>query len=149
MSRGTDVAGQNPRLGWLRLAELELAGVFGLLVLVGCGSGGPKTAHVKGTVTIGGQAVPADVQGSISFKVTEHDQGKSTSAQIVGGRYDSPKTPTGKLKAFFSIQQPTGKMAREGIGAPYPEYRNLTPAKYETGMDVEITGDNDTQDFDL
>ena len=149
MSRRADGAGQMGRSQRGHRAALHAAVVLGLLILAGCGVGGPKTAHLSGTVSLGGQAVPADAQASISFKATTIDQGRSANAQIINGKYDLPNTPIGKVKVFFSIQQPTGKMAREGVGAPYAEYRSLTPAKYETGMDLEITGDNDKQDFNL
>ncbi|HEY4232129.1 MAG TPA: hypothetical protein VGM76_01765 [Lacipirellulaceae bacterium] len=93
--------------------------------------------------------MPSNVEASVTFKPTESGQGHTAGAQIVGGKYDSPKSPMGPVKVFISIQQPTGKMTREGSGNPYPEYKSLTSAEYGSGINLNVAGDNQSQDFDL
>jgi len=139
---------------WTLVHEFEIgrlvAGLIVSLVTIGgCTHSNRESAHLQGAVTIDGKAIPADAECSVSFKVMKQGQGRSTSARIIDGRYDAPQAPKGKVKVYFNVQQPTGKMLREGIGSPYPEYRSLVPAPYERGMDVDISGDNPKLDFDL
>jgi hypothetical protein len=134
---------------WSRAESAIGAASVALLILAGCGSGGPPSVHLKGAVTIGGQPLPADSIGNVSFKVTSRDQGKSASAQIVDGKYDSPTTPVGKVKVFFNIQQATGQLGKEPDGVTYPIYRSLVPAKDQPGLDFEVKSDETQHDFDL
>lgn len=65
----------------------------GLLMLVallaaGCGSGGPARSAVEGTVTIGGQPLPA---GRIIFTPVSPNTGPAVTARIAGGRYQTAK----------------------------------------------------------
>jgi hypothetical protein len=52
-----------------------------LLLLIGCGPSGPKTAPVKGTITYKGAPVP---QGTIMF---QPDSGPAATAEINNGAY--------------------------------------------------------------
>jgi len=135
---------------------LRLRAVFSLLCLVsslalfGCGSsGGKPTVHLRGEVTVGGAAIPDDAQASITFKPTVPGQARSTSAQITNGKYDAPDVPVGAVTVYFNVQQPTGRMVREGTGNPYKEMRSLVSEKYGTGMAIEVLEDNSEQDFSL
>lgn len=68
---------------------------------------------------------------------------------IQDGRYDAPKVPMGSVRVYFNIQQPTGRTFDTGRGALQVEYRNIVPAKSASGLDLEVSGDKDNQDFDL
>lgn len=117
----------------------------------GCGGGSSSgnTAHLEGTVTLGGQPLPADVEASILFRPTQSGQGKTISVPVIDGRYDSPDTPTGAVKAFFTIQQPTGRVFDNDRGAPIKEQKSLVPDKYGAGLDLTVSDDNDGQNFEL
>ena len=129
----------------------RLVFVLAFVALVGCGAGGSRkpTAHLQGTVTIGGQPIPSDAQASINFKPTASGQAPSTSAQITNGKFDAPDVPIGDIIVYFNVQQPTGRMVREGTGTPYAEMRSLVPEKHGTGMTLKVAGDNLEQNFDL
>jgi hypothetical protein len=116
---------------------------------VGCGGGSSSgnTAHLEGTVTLGGQPLPADAEGAITFR---SDSGGAATAPIKAGRYDSPATPKGTLKAYFSISKPTGKTYKsERTGADVAETISIVPASVSGGVDVEVSDDNSEQNFDL
>ncbi len=99
-------------------------------------------------MTIGGQPLPAGADGGVTFRPT--GEGQQAFARIVDGRYDSPNTPVGPVKAFFSISAPTGRMiASDRTGETYPQTENIVPAKYGAGLDLEVVGDNLEQNFDL
>ena len=127
------------------------AALLAVAVVVGCGSGGSSrpTAHLQGSVSIGGQPVPDNAEASITFKPTASGQARSTSALISKGKYDAPDVPTGPVTVYISIQQPTGRQVTENVSRPYDEFRSLVPAKYEGGVPLKVEGDNDEQNFDL
>ncbi len=129
----------------------QLTAVLLLAVQLGCGAGGTgkPTAHLKGTVTIGGAALPADAEASITFKPTKSGQARSTSAIISGGMYDAPDVPAGPVIVYVSVQQPTGREVTENVSRPYKEYRSLVPAKYGEGIALEVSGDKADQNFEL
>jgi hypothetical protein len=116
----------------------------------GCGGGGSSsgnTAHLEGTVTIGGQPLPADAEGAITFRSAS---GSAVTAPIAEGRYDSPATPKGTVKAYFTISKPTGKTYKsERTGADVAETISIVPASVSGGVDVEVSDDNSDQNFDL
>ena len=134
----------------LRIVSL-IAMVLTLSWCAGCGGGSSSgnTAHLQGTVTIGGQSLPADIEASILFRPTQSGQGKTISVPVIDGRYDSPDTPTGAVKAFITIQQPTGRVFDNDRGAPIKESKSLVPEKYGAGLDLTVSGDNDAQNFEL
>lgn len=107
-----------------------------------------RIAHLQGAVTIGGQTLPAGADGGVTFRPI--GEGQQAFARIVDGRYDSPHTPVGPVKAFFSISAPTGRMiTSDRTGEAYPETESIVPAQHGAGMDLEVAGDNLNQDFDL
>ena len=122
-----------------------------LVALSGCGSGSrpANTSHLKGQITLDGEAIATDASASITFKPTRSGQAKTSFATIADSRFDSPHTPQGPVKVYISIQRPTGKMVSEAGGTPYAEVRSLVPPKYTRGIDLEVGGDNFEQDFDL
>lgn len=132
---------------------IRIASFFALAITLGwcagCGGGSSSrnTAHLEGTVTIGGQPLPADAEGAITFR---SDSGGAATAPIKEGRYDSPATPKGAVKAYFSISKPTGKTYKsERTGAEIVETISIVPASVSSGVDVEVSGDNSEQNFDL
>jgi hypothetical protein len=139
---------------WLN-GVYRCAGLAAIVAMVfaagGCDSRGAagNTAHWAGTVTIDGQPIPQDASASILFKPTQSGQAKSVSAQILQGKYDSPETPKGHVKAFFSISRPTGRMIREGQGNPYPEILSIVSSEYGSGMELDVSEDDMNRDFDL
>jgi len=130
---------------WLLLA----APVMVLALGAGCGGGASNTAHVQGQVTIEGQPLPADAIGSITFQPTAPGQGPTAGAPLEDGRYDSPQTPLGPLRAYITVQQPTGRTIDNARGAPAPEYKNIVSDQYGAGIEVEVAGDRDDLNFDL
>ena len=116
---------------------------------VGCGGGSSSgnTAHLQGAVTIGGQPLPAGAEGAVTFR---NASGSAVTAPISAGRYDSPATPKGAVKAFFTISKPTGKTYKsERTGAEITETVSIVPASVSGGVDVEVSTDNADQNFDL
>ena len=131
---------------WPCLVPLAVA--LSLTVSLGCGSSSRSgTAHVQGTVTIGGQPLPADAQASLT--ISPISKGRTAGAVITNGRYDCADAPVGKVKVFFNVMQKTGKMITEADNRPYAEVGSIISPKYSSGVEAEITGDNTNQDFDL
>lgn len=118
--------------------------------LSGCGGGSGDTARLRGTVTIGGQPLPADATGSVTFDPAQAGPDKKTvTVPIVNGQYDSPDTPTGSVKASFNIQQPDGPEYTTDRGTKARNVKNLVPEKSIGGVSIEVAGDKSDQDFDL
>ncbi len=142
---------------WELLRRSAFRGTFGILLALalaagGCSSGGSThpVAKLGGSVTIGGQPLPADAQGQIQF--FPEDSGQPDSAPIEEGRYLAQRVPLGQVKVLFKITRPTGrKIVEEGArgGAPFDELENLVPAQYRNGLSLEVTEDNLSQDFAL
>lgn len=119
-----------------------------LVFFCGCGPGSSPSAHLSGTVTIDGKPIPADATASLSFVPT--DSSKAVALPIVDGRYDSPRTPQGKITVHFSISRPTGpEKVSERTGEKYRDIANLVPPEHAAGMVIEVQGDNSSQNFDL
>ena len=132
----------------LRLVS-TLALATTLLSCFGCGGGSSSgnTAHLQGTVTLAGQPLPAGAEGAVTFR---NASGAAATAPIKEGRYDSPATPKGSVKAFFTINKPTGKTYKsERTVTEVAETISIVPASVSNGVDVEVSGDNAEQNFDL
>lgn len=120
---------------------------FGWCAGCGGGSSSGSTAHLQGAITLAGQPLPAEAEGAITFRSAS---GSAVTAPIAQGRYDSPATPKGAVKAYFSINKPTGKTYKsERTGADVAETISIVPARVNSGVDVEVSGDNSDQNFDL
>jgi hypothetical protein len=119
-------------------------------MLPGCGGGGGDTAHLQGTVTIGGKPIPADATASVTFDPLQRSEGvKTVSVKIEGGKYDSPETPKGPVKVVFNIQQPYGPEYTTDRGVKARDIKSIVPEKSQAGVSIDVTGDNANQDFDL
>jgi hypothetical protein len=124
---------------------------FCLLLIVGCRDTASKpTAHLQGTVTIGGKEVPADADAIITFNPATVDQSRSSSSRIENGKFSVPDAPVGRVIVGFIIQQPTGEMKAFAPGArPEMQYRNLVPKEKQKGIEIEIKGDQSDLTFNL
>ncbi len=125
-------------------------GVLGLVsVTAGCGGeAGPPTAHLQGTVTLGGKPIPTDATAHIFFNPVDRKDGTTATVSIVNGQYDSPKTPVGAVKVTFNIAQPSGP-ERVERGTTIRSMVNLTPPQYASGIDFQVDGDKSDANFDL
>ena len=74
---------------------------------------------------------------------------KSVTVSIEGGKYDSPDTPQGPVKAMFNIQVPDGPEYTTDRGVKVRNIKNIVPEKSQAGVSIDGTGDNPSQNFDL
>jgi hypothetical protein len=125
-------------------------GVLGLVsVTAGCGGeDGPPTAHLQGTVTLGGKPIPADATAYIFFNPLTKEQGKAATAAIVNGKYDCPSAPVGSVKVMFNITQPKGPEYEER-GVKVRSMVTITPPSAASGIDLQVDGDKSDANFDL
>jgi hypothetical protein len=115
----------------------------------GCGTTNGGATRLQGQVTLNGKPLPADAKAFVTF-VPEGNPGKAVSVPVTNGNYDSPDTPVGKVNVQFEISREVGPTkTSERTGQSYREMENLVPGKYSTGLPLEVTGDNSTQNFDL
>jgi hypothetical protein len=128
---------------------MQKLGILAVAVLLcGCGKASTPTTHLSGAVTIDGKPIPAEAQAALSFVPAQG--GKVVSVHIVGGRYDSPDTPEGKISVKFDISQPVGpEKVSERTGEKYREIANLVPPDRAAGIVIEVQGDDSQRDFDL
>lgn len=115
---------------------------------LGCGKHSrPGTAHVSGTITIGGQPLPSDAQANLIFVPVAG--GRSAGAAVTNGRFSCDDAPVGKVKFYPNIARRTGRMITESDNRPYPEVASMIAPKYSAGIELEIVGDDTNLDFDL
>jgi hypothetical protein len=130
------------RTAWLAL----LAGV---VLCAGCGpaANSHPTAKLAGHVTIDGQQI--DV-GQIQFMPLGKGPGSGQLAEgtIAQGSYSADRVPTGKVRVIFAALRKTGKMIHEGDYV-FPEEVSMIPEKYQQGIEIDVSGDNPSQDFNL
>ncbi len=121
-----------------------------LLFVLGCGCGGSyaPTTTVEGTVSIDG--TPVDT-GTISFTPMELEAGTVVTADIRGGEYRARRVHTGRNMVRFEVMEETGKMVTDESegGDPYPERIDRVPNQYRGGVEVTVTDDDESHDFEL
>jgi hypothetical protein len=132
----------------IAIPSSAIAALLTLVCTAGCG-GGSDAAHLKGTVTVNGQPLPADAIGTVTLQTTKPGQGKMASAPIKNGAYEVLDAPLGPLKVYITVQQPSGRTIDNGRGDPAQEYKNIISAKYASGIDIQVDGDNEALDFPL
>src|SRR3989304_1593883 len=153
MSRHADV--RSGIRGSRRPPVRELACRLALLAAVGAAAAGcadstESVAHLQGVVTVNGNQIPDDAKAFINFAPAAGGTGKSVSVEVIGGHYDSPDTPLGPLLVTFAISRPVGPEKKsDRTGQMYQDVANLVPAKYVTGIPLDVQGDNPNQDFHL
>jgi hypothetical protein len=119
-----------------------------VIFVPGCEENSEPTARLAGTVTINGKPVPADAEAALSFAPLRG--GTSVSVPITAGRYDSPKTPLGKLLVKFYISQSVGPVKKsERTGKDYRDIANLVPPEHAAGLTIDVSEDNLNLNFDL
>ncbi|MEX2318023.1 MAG: hypothetical protein WD669_12775 [Pirellulales bacterium] len=133
--------------------RIVIASVTCVLVVTGAGcpdgGSGLPTAHLQGTVTIGGNPIPSDAAARISFDPTALGQSRSTSSIIKDGRFEVRDAPIGKVQVTFGIDQKTGKMVGPPGGRPEEGFRSLVPESKKNGVVIDVTGDDSNLKFDL
>jgi len=133
------------RLAWISRLALATSGAL----VVGCGGSWERVARLQGAVTLNGKPLPHDAKAFLVF-ATEENGAASVSVPVTNGRYDSPRTPLGSLHVYFEISREVGSTrTSERTGQAYRDIENLVPAKYATGVPLEVNRDNPNQDFDL
>jgi hypothetical protein len=124
------------RLRRRSLTALLLVLAFSSLGLTGCGGGSHKTAHLAGTITIAGQAPPADARIRVDISPTAAEQGSGAASTITGNKYDCPNSPVGKVTVYVVVDRPA-------------ERTSLIDPIYAAGLELNVTGDDLQHDFDL
>jgi hypothetical protein len=117
---------------------------------LGCPNSGSSkaTAHLQGTVTIGGQPIPPNAEASITVRPKEIQQANASYSVITNGRFDIPAAPVGNVQVMFYIRQPTGKTVRtDNRSQPQPEYNTLYPP--EKIVEIQVDGDQSDLNFNL
>lgn len=114
---------------------------------IGC-SKGAHVAHLHGKVTLNGRELPKETQAFVVF-APDGKKSDSVTVPVANGRYDSPKTPTGAVTAFFEINVPGPTKKSQHTGQDYHDVKSLVPAKYATGVPLHVEGDEPNRDFQL
>ncbi len=117
-----------------------------LVTVVGCGEQQDSypSARVTGRVTVDGEAI---AEGSINFYPKRSGQGPTVAADIVDGVYTAEQVPLGDVLVQFMATRETGRMI-PGSGTDVPEVLSIIPTKYQSGVELSITGDSE-HDFEL
>lgn len=130
--------------GWL--AVLAFIGA----VATGCGVSESPVAHLQGSVTVNGNPIPEDATAYINFAPAKGNNSESVSVKVIGGKYDSPKTPRGPVLVSFDMTHPVGPEKKsERTGQMYQEVVSLVPPQYATGIQIDVQGDDPNHDFHL
>jgi hypothetical protein len=114
-----------------------------LLMVSGCGGGGPREYQVTGRVTYDGQPVN---EGEIVFLPT-NSEGTPRAGRIANGTFQI-SLPEGTKQVVITATRESATPAPDGL----PNYENYIPAAYNTQTtltaEVRTSGDN-TLTFDL
>ena len=118
--------------------------LVGLLVLTGCGDSGPPRYHLSGTITHGGQPIPA---GSITFMpdTTKGNSGPAVSVDIVDGRFDTKVKGKGHVGGPHVVKVIALDKAADGddeFGGSFPMF-----PPYE--MNVDLPAEDGTRDLEV
>lgn len=126
-----------------RRRDFWFAALMGLLIVPGCGGGGPREYRVTGTVTFDGQPVE---DGEIVF-LPANSQGVPRAVKIVDGQFQC-RLPEGEKRVEITATRESPTPAPDGL----PNYESYIPAMYNTESkltaDVRAVGDN-ALTFDL
>jgi hypothetical protein len=108
---------------------------------------GYPMATATGTVTIGGKPVP---RGYITFSPTGNGAGPVVGAPIENGRYRCTQVPRGPLHATFIAQAAEmGTIYDQVNKTTHQVPKDILPARYRTGINVEIKTAEPSLDFRL
>ncbi len=134
-----------------RFVSLFLTGFASVMLMAGCGTGGPDRHAVSGKVTLDGSPVE---NGTIAFISTGDGPPESAHANIVNGSYTIPADrgpQSGTFQVMIYCPKPTDKKTIDtDTGAEIPVMKETIPKKYneETTLTIEIGG-NESHDFEL
>lgn len=136
-----------------RAGSFLLSASCTVVLLTGCGDGGPERATVLGSVSLDGQPVES---GSIAFFPVEGTSGPSAGGTIEAGRYrvDSSKgVVVGKSRIEINARRKTGKMIPDLMNpnAMMEEYVEGVPSQFnsESTLIREIESGRNQIDFEL
>ncbi len=127
------------RVAWLPLSTVAI-------LCCGCGHTGNEhpTAKLTGYVTVDAQPIHS---GRVQF-FPIRGGGQPCDSEINDGRYAAEQVPLGKVRVTFTSVKETGKMIHEP-GHVFPELVSIIPERYESGIEINVEGDNSNQDFKL
>ncbi len=114
-------------------------------LVAGCGGNDfsyPCTT-LKGVVKIEGRPIE---KGSVTF--VPLGPGQAVGAAIRNGEYVAKGVPLGTVIVTFNAMLPSGKLI-DVYGAPCAELVNVIPAKYQTGVHLEVIAGQEEQTFEL
>jgi hypothetical protein len=118
-------------------------------ICTGCGPAANKTARLAGAITIAGQAPPADARIRLNISPTTPKQGGGAGSRVTGNQYDCTSCPLGKVTVYIAINHSTGDNPTDAARARGDESTSLIDPIYSAGIELDVTGDNLKQDFDL
>jgi hypothetical protein len=133
---------------WAIIAIAKICGIGVMFLSIsGCGSEGSQRGSVivEGKVTLKGAPLKS---GQIQFIPLSAKQGSPVKAAIEDGKYRAEGLSLGSYSVTFSATRSAGKMRTEH-GMQIPETENLIPAKYAAGIQISISGDKESKDFNL
>lgn len=129
--------------GASRLAYGALAAALTLTCGCQASPNSHPTARLEGKVSIDNQPIS---RGRIQF--FPKGLGQPDDAEISSGHYLAEHVPSGKVRVSFTAVKETGRM-NDVHGQMTPETANIIPEKYRSGIEIEVNGDNPSQDFNL
>jgi hypothetical protein len=118
-----------------------------LAFAAGCGGERSRNAgaRLEGAVTLDGEPI---AEGSLQFAPLEAGRGSPVAATIKDGRYVASAVPLGKLRVLVSASKKTGRMISE-YSRPYEETVSIIPEKYQQGIEIDVSEDNPSLNFEL
>ena len=119
-----------------------------LLGLAGCGSRGPTTYPVSGTVSFDGQPISS---GEIIFRSAD-DQAASSAGNIHEGKFSFASLPGKKRVEIIAVREVPGKFDESNPGEKVPLREMYIPDQYnrQSKLAAEVTPNGANQfDFPL
>lgn len=119
-----------------------------MLLLAGCGSSGPQTYTVSGTVTFDGAPV---AEGQIIFR-DPAGQLPTAAGPIAAGQFSFESQPGPKKVEITAMRDIPGKMDTSNPGEAVPMREMYIPASYNSNSNLtaEVSPSGDNQfTFDL
>ena len=122
-----------------------------IISLTGC-SDGPDYPHARlaGRVTVDEELIP---DGTMMFSPMQRGAGPIVNTKVIDGNYVAEGVPLGKISVEIMSIKESGKMVplwpHDPGGAKVKELIDVIPPAYRDGIEIEVDGDNDAQNFDL
>lgn len=120
--------------------------VASTLPFAGCGSTGPETQPVSGTVTLDGKPV---TQGEIVFRDAA-GKTRSYGGRITAGKYEFESSPGNKKVEISAMREVPGKMDTSNPGESVPLRVQYIPKNYNAAstLTAKVSG-SDPINFEL